>query len=89
MKNTVTTTDDVSVGTRSDGSTVTVDLNKCIGAGPCAIEAGNVFAIRDEDGKAIIADPEGNDFAAIMRAAQSCPVKAIIVKDPKGKQLFP
>ncbi len=89
MKDDVVTTEQSSSGKRADGMTVTVDLNKCIGAGPCAIEAGNVFVIRDEDGKAIIGDPDGDSPAAILSAAKSCPVKAILIKDTKGKQQFP
>jgi ferredoxin len=89
MNGDVVTTDQLSSGKRKDGVTITVDLQKCIGAGPCAIEAGNAFLIRDEDGKAVIGDPEGDSLTAIMTAAKCCPVKAIIIKDAKGKQQFP
>lgn len=84
MTGKVVTTEQSSVGKRKDGTTITVDLAKCIGAGPCAIEAGNVFLIRDEDGKAVIGDPEGDSLVAIEKAATSCPVKAIYIKTGKG-----
>lgn len=85
----VTTNDNFSTGTRSDGYTVTVDLNKCIAAGPCAIAAPGVFEIRSEDGKAIISNPDGDNLDSVLEAARCCPILAIIIKDQLGKQIFP
>jgi ferredoxin len=85
----VITTEDKSEATRQDGHTITVDLNKCIAAGPCSIAAPLTFLLRDSDGKAIIIDPDGNDFEAVKEAARCCPVLAIAIKDKNGKQLFP
>ncbi len=87
-KPTVTTTEDFSTGVRSDGVSVTVDLNTCIAAGPCAIVAPAVFLIRDSDGKAIINNPDGDTLEAIMEAARSCPILAIKIKKD-NKTLFP
>lgn len=86
---TVTTTESTSEATRQDGHTITVDLDKCISAGPCSIAAPLTFLLRDSDGKAIISDPDGDTFDAVMEAARSCPILAIIIKDKSGKQLFP
>lgn len=86
---TVTTTDQKSEGVRKDGATVTVDLNLCIAAGPCAVVAAKTFQIRDSDGKALVLDPDGDDVETVIAAAKSCPVAAIIIKDKTGKQLFP
>ncbi len=85
----VITTDSTSESTRADGHTITVDLDKCISAGPCSIAAPLTFLLRDSDGKAIISDPDGDTLEAVMEAARSCPVLAIIIKDKTGKQLFP
>lgn len=79
---------DITVVTRADGFVIEYDLNKCIGAGPCAIAAGKVFKIKD-DGKAMVDDPNGDSISAIIEAANSCPVFAIIIKDKLGKQIAP
>ncbi len=80
--------EDITVVTRADGNVIEYDLNKCIGAGPCAIAASNVFKIKD-DGKAIVDDPNGDPLAAVIEAANSCPVFAIIIKDSLGRQIAP
>lgn len=85
----VITTEDTSEGVRKDGYTITVDLNKCISAGPCAISAPITFLLRDSDGKAVISNPDGDTLEMIHEAARSCPVLAIFIKDATGKQLFP
>lgn len=85
----VITTDEKSEGVRSDGHTVTVDLHKCIAAGPCSIVAPLTFLLRDSDGKAIITDPDAESLQTLREAAASCPVLAISIKDSSGKQIFP
>jgi ferredoxin len=85
----VITTDSQSEATRADGHTITVDLDKCISAGPCSIAAPLTFLLRDSDGKAIISDPDGDTLEAVMEAARCCPVLAIILKDKSGIQVFP
>ncbi len=85
----IITDENQSVGVREDGYTVTVDLNKCIAAGPCAIAAPGVFEIRPEDGKAIISNPDGEDLDKVLEAARCCPILAISIKNQAGKQTFP
>ena len=85
----VITTEEKSEATRRDGYTITVDLAKCISAGPCSIAAPLTFLLRDSDGKAIISDPDAETLENIKEAARSCPVLAIYIKDQSGKQLFP
>jgi ferredoxin len=89
MNSKVITTEDYSEGKRKDGYTVTVDLNKCISVGPCAIAAPGVFDIRPEDGKAVISNPDGEDLDKVLEAARCCPILAIIIKNEAGKQVFP
>lgn len=89
MNPNVITDEDFSTGTREDGYTIIVDLNKCISAGPCAIAAPGVFDIRPEDGKAVISNPNGEDLERIFEAARCCPILAIYIKDQLGKQIFP
>ncbi len=85
----VTTTDSLSQATRQDGYQITVDLDKCISAGPCSIAAPLTFLLRDSDGKAIISDPDGDPLESVLEAARSCPILAIIIKDKTGHQVFP
>jgi ferredoxin len=74
---------------RKDGHQIIVDLEKCISAGPCSIIAPKVFKLRESDGKAIINDPDGASLEKVIEAAQSCPIFAILIKDKKGKQIYP
>jgi ferredoxin len=85
----VNTTEDKSEAIRKDGYTITVNLNKCISAGPCSISAPLTFLLRDSDGKAIIIDPDGDSLEKVKEAARSCPILAIFIKDQNGKQIFP
>lgn len=74
--------------TRTDGVTIRIDRDACIGAASCTIIAALTFQLDDEQ-KAVILDPDGHDLDTIMQAAQSCPTDAIIVTDKDGKQLWP
>ena len=81
----VDTNEKRSEGTREDGYVITVDLSKCIGAGPCSIVAPEIFQLRDSDGKAIIVNPDSATIEKIKDAAKSCPVFAIFIKNDKGE----
>lgn len=85
----IITTDKYSKAVRSDGVEVSVDLPLCIAAGTCAAIAQKTFLLREEDAKAIILDPDGDRYDDVLDAAKSCPVKAIFLKNNKGKQVFP
>lgn len=85
----VITTEHTSEGTRKDGYKITIDLDKCIAAGPCEIAAPLVYLIRDTDGKAIVGDPDADTLEKVLEGARCCPVLAIIIKDKFGKQVFP
>ncbi|MFF4779035.1 ferredoxin [Microtetraspora fusca] len=58
---------------------VTVDEDKCCGAGQCVLLAPEVFDQRDDDGIVVLLDPEpGADrHAAVREAAAVCPAAAI------------
>ncbi|MFF3671905.1 ferredoxin [Microtetraspora malaysiensis] len=58
---------------------VTVDEDKCCGAGQCVLLAPEVFDQRDDDGIVTLLDPEpGADrHAAVREAAAVCPASAI------------
>ena len=79
-------------------------LDMCIGAASCAAIAPGTFVMNEEN-KAVFTEGEKiseddtkvvyrfenvDDDDAILAAAQSCPVFAIIVKDAEtGEQIFP
>lgn len=83
---------------------ITVDRNLCIGAASCILAAKTVYEF-DAENKAtiILADGSKNsgpvDRSALkdssvtddvlMKSAQSCPTRAIILEDETGKQVYP
>ncbi len=82
---------------------IIVDRDLCIGAASCVVVAPEVFELDDEN-KAVIILKDGKreqhqaeksqlqtslDDDTILLAAQSCPVKAIILEDENGNQIYP
>ncbi len=57
---------------------VVADTEMCIGAGQCALVAGDIFD-QDDDGIVTVLDdsPEGAQVALAQRAASLCPARAI------------
>ena len=62
---------------------VTIDIDKCIGAGQCVLSAPDVFDQRDEDGLVVLLNPtpSAGQAADVKHAAALCPAMAIIVED--------
>ncbi|MFF3494380.1 ferredoxin [Streptomyces sp. NPDC002795] len=58
---------------------LTVDQDKCCGAGACVLSAPEVFDQRDEDGVVTLltAEPASAHDAAVREAAAMCPTGAI------------
>ncbi|MEK8171751.1 ferredoxin [Streptomyces sp. M19] len=58
---------------------ITVDADKCCGAGQCVLLAPEVFDQRDEDGIVVVLDerPPADQHAAVEEAAQVCPAGVI------------
>ncbi|MET8544000.1 ferredoxin [Kitasatospora sp. NPDC004799] len=58
---------------------VTVDAERCIGSGMCALTAGEVFDQDPEDGTSVVLRPEPPEEAldAVRAAVQLCPGAAI------------
>lgn len=61
---------------------VTVDEEKCCGAGQCVLLAPEVFDQRDDDGIVVLLSPEPAEehHAAVREAAAVCPAAAIGVR---------
>jgi ferredoxin len=68
---------------------VTVNTTKCQSYKRCAAVAPAVFGIGN-DGKATVLHTEGTPQEEIVKAARSCPYRAItVVEEDSGDQLFP
>ncbi|KIZ14597.1 ferredoxin [Streptomyces natalensis] len=60
---------------------LSVDRERCCGAGMCALTAPEVFDQDDEDGRVLLRDPQPphRHHAAAREAAAICPAAAITV----------
>jgi ferredoxin len=58
---------------------ISVDLEKCIGAGQCALAAPEVFDQRDDDGTVVLLTdvPQDELKADVREAAMLCPAQVI------------
>jgi ferredoxin len=62
---------------------IEVDRDLCIGSGDCVDTAPAVFEL-DDDGKAVVLDPDGASVDEVVDAAANCPVTAIFVMGEDG-----
>ncbi|MFB4420773.1 ferredoxin [Streptomyces sp. QL37] len=62
---------------------ITVDEEKCCGAGTCVLVAPDVFDQRDEDGIVVLLDelPSAEQHGAVREAVTVCPASAIAVSE--------
>ncbi len=67
---------------------VKVDRDKCNGDEVCVQIAPGVFEM-DDEGIAVVINPEGEDEDTIKEAAEGCPSEAIILEDDQGNQIYP
>lgn len=65
-----------------------VNRKVCVGIGNCVAIAPEVFQM-DEETKAVVVDPQGADEDTIRKAAESCPVEAIVLEDESGEIVYP
>jgi ferredoxin len=63
---------------RIDLVRITIDRERCMGSGNCAFWAPSTFEL-DDDMKAIVLDPDGDDVAKIQNAVEACPTHALAV----------
>jgi ferredoxin len=57
---------------------IRIDRDLCMGSGNCGFWAPGVFDL-DDDGIAVVLDPEAQPEDKIVLAAQGCPTQAIAV----------
>jgi ferredoxin len=62
---------------------VEVDRDLCIGSGDCVDAEPAVFEL-DDEGKAVVLDPDAAPTENIVEAAGNCPVTAIFVIGEDG-----
>ena len=62
---------------------ISVDEDRCCGAGSCVMAAPDVFDQRDEDGVVVLLRevPEEGSHDAVREAAGVCPAAAITVSE--------
>lgn len=62
---------------------VTVDEDRCCGAGQCVMLAPDVFDQREDDGIVVLleAEPDAGRHAVVREAADVCPAGAITVHE--------
>lgn len=61
---------------------VHVDVDKCIGAGHCALRAPSIFDQRDDGIVILLDDSPGPELhAAALKAADLCPSQAITIEE--------
>ncbi|MFJ3212562.1 ferredoxin [Streptomyces flaveolus] len=61
---------------------ISIDFDKCCGAGQCVLAAPEVFDQRDEDGVVVLLDenPSAEQADHVVQAAAVCPAAAIQVQ---------
>ncbi|MFF3752398.1 ferredoxin [Streptomyces sp. NPDC002018] len=61
---------------------ISIDFDKCCGAGQCVLVAPDVFDQRDEDGIVVLLDgnPPVGQSESVAQAAAVCPAAAIQVR---------
>ncbi len=79
---------DPQVTRRIGDLTVTIDRLLCVGFGDCIDEAPEAFEF-DDEGIAVLTDPERVDRDRLLKACEICPVDAITVTDETGCQIVP
>lgn len=68
---------------------IEIDRNLCVGFGDCIEVAEAAFEL-DDDGIAVFREGiDAVDRETLLAACDECPVDAITVFDPAGKQLVP
>ena len=59
---------------------IAIDRERCMGSGNCSFWAPNTFDL-DDEGVAIVINPDGDDPSKIQNAANGCPTQAITLTE--------
>ncbi len=60
-----------------------IDRDKCIGCGLCSSIAASTFKMNEDNTKAEVTNPKGDDVEMIQMAIDSCPTQAISLEEEK------
>jgi ferredoxin len=62
---------------------ITVNVERCCGAGQCVVTAPDVFDQNDDDGRVVVlvAEPPTDRHADVRQAVKLCPARAIALHD--------
>ena len=60
------------------GLEISIDRDQCMGSGNCTFTAAGVFGL-DDDGVAVVLDPQAQPEETIVLAARNCPTQAITI----------
>ncbi|MFI5916061.1 ferredoxin [Dactylosporangium sp. NPDC051541] len=61
---------------------ISIDRERCVGAGQCVLAEPDVFDQSDEDGRVLLVKDPGPDAAEVVeRVAPLCPSRAIGIAD--------
>ncbi|MCK9894525.1 ferredoxin [Frankia sp. AgB32] len=59
-----------------DQGVAVVDRSRCVGSGMCIVYAPGTFA-HDDEAKAVVLDPAGDDLETVEIAVEACPTSAL------------
>jgi ferredoxin len=64
--------------------TFDIKIDKCVGAGVCAIAAPGIFDQNDDDGIVVVLDanPSNDQLGQLRDAAARCPAAVITLMEP-------
>lgn len=71
------------------GLTIRIDRTLCVGFGDCVTAAPEVFELDGEDVAVLLPGAESVDLARLVAACAACPVDALTLLAPDGRQLAP
>jgi ferredoxin len=70
------------------GLKIRIDRGLCVGFGDCVTGAPEAFVL-DDEGLAVLRQPEQVARAQLVAACDACPVDALTVWDESGAQVVP
>ena len=71
------------------GSTrVYIDPRRCIANAKCTTAAPGIYALDEETGTAVIANPDDATIEQLFAGARACPTQAIIIEQ-FGRRVYP
>ncbi len=76
-----------TVNAGAGGLSILIDRNLCVGFGDCIEVAPRAFKL-DEEGVAVLLEPEAAGRDRLLRACAACPVDAITVLNASGEVLI-